>query len=117
VPTLLNVQQPVRDGESAAVERGEAVIEDVAREAGLDPAEYESEVVVNDDIETAILDTVNHYNTICVGLSERSEASRIMFGTIAERISQEATSNVGIVRGSLENDPANDRSLEENLAE
>ncbi|AXG08275.1 amino acid permease (plasmid) [Haloplanus rubicundus] len=118
VPTLLNVQQPVRDGESAAaVERGEAVIEDVAREAGLDPEEYESEVVVDDDIETAILDTVNHYNTICVGLSERSEASRIMFGTIAERISQEATSNVGIVRGPLENEPSNNRSLKENLAE
>jgi nucleotide-binding universal stress UspA family protein len=115
VPTLLNVQQPVRDGESAAVERGEAVIEDVAREAGLDPEEYEREVVVDDDIETAILDTVNHYNTICVGLSERSEASRIMFGTIAERISQEATSNVGIVRGSLENDSPNNRSLKETL--
>ncbi len=98
VPTLLNVQQPAHDGESA-VERGEAVLEEVAREAGLEPEEYESEVVVADDIETAILETVNHYTTICVGLSERSEASRMIFGTIAERISQEATSNVGIVRG------------------
>jgi amino acid transporter/nucleotide-binding universal stress UspA family protein len=98
VPTLLNVQQPAHDSESA-VERGEAVLEEVAREAGLEPEEYKSEVVVADDTETAILETVNHYTTICVGLSERSDASRMIFGTIAERISQEATSNVGIVRG------------------
>ena len=102
MPTLLNVQQPMTDGEAEALERGETVIEEVAERAGLDPEEYESEVVVDDDIEAAILDTVNHYNTICVGLSERSEASRIMFGTIAERISQETTSNVGIVRDFYE---------------
>ena len=102
MPTLLNVQQSMADGEAEALERGEAVIGEVAERAGLDPEEYESEVVVDDDIEVAILDTVNHYDTICVGLSERSEASRIMFGTIAERISQEATSNVGIVRGADE---------------
>ncbi|MEF8779585.1 MAG: amino acid permease [Haloferacaceae archaeon] len=100
VPTLLNVQQPMADGDVDAFKRGNAVIEEVADRAGLDPEEYECEVVVDDDIETAILDTVNRYNTICVGLSERSEASRVMFGTIAERISQEATSNVGIVRGT-----------------
>jgi nucleotide-binding universal stress UspA family protein len=76
------------------------VIGDVASRAGLNASEYDSEVVVDEDIEAAILDMVERYNTICVGLSERSEASRLMFGTIAERISQEATSNVGIVRGS-----------------
>ncbi|MEF8825202.1 MAG: amino acid permease, partial [Halapricum sp.] len=99
VPTLLNVQRSVRGDESTAVERGEAVIENVAREAGLDPEEYVGEVVVDEDIETAILEAVDQYDTVCVGLSERSEASRIMFGTIAERISQSATGNVGIVRG------------------
>jgi len=109
VPTLLNVQQPMGDGATAATERGGAVIDDVAERAGLDPAEYEREVVVADDIETAILDTVAQYNTICVGLSERSSASRVMFGTIAERISQEATSNVGIVRGSNEEYPHSSR--------
>ena len=88
------------EADAAAVERGEAVIDDVAERAGLDPAAYDREVVVDDDMETAILETVDRYETICVGLSERSSASRVMFGTIAERISQEATSNVGIVRGA-----------------
>jgi hypothetical protein len=40
-----------------------------------------------------------------------------MFGTIAERISQEATSNVGIVRGPLEGDPSNGRSREGSFGE
>ncbi len=99
VPTLLNVQQPSGDDDAAA-DRGNAVIDDVAEQAGLDPDAYEREVVVDDDIEAAILATVDQYNTVCVGLSERSVASRVMVGTIAERVSQEATSNVGIVRGS-----------------
>jgi amino acid transporter/nucleotide-binding universal stress UspA family protein len=99
VPTLLNVQHPT--GTDAAT-RGNAVIDDVAERAGLDPDEYERAVVVDDDVEAAILETVDQYNTICVGLSERSSASRVMFGTIAERISREATSNVGIVRGPTE---------------
>jgi nucleotide-binding universal stress UspA family protein len=99
---LLNVQQPTRDDDTAAAERGNAVIDDVAGQAGLEPDDYEREVVVDDDIEAAILETVEQYNTICVGLSERSSASRVMFGTIAERVSQEATSNVGIVREATE---------------
>ena len=98
VPTLLNVQQPMGETDFDAIERGEAVIDDVAERAGLDPSAYERAVVVDDDMEAAILETVDRYETICVGLSERSSASRVMFGTIAERISQEATSNVGIVR-------------------
>jgi nucleotide-binding universal stress UspA family protein len=99
-PTLLNVQRPEPATEPDPRTRGEQVIDDVASRAGLDPSEYDAEVIVDEDIEDAILDTVERYNTICVGLSERSEASRLLFGTIAERISQEATSNVGIVRGS-----------------
>ena len=100
VPTLLNVQQPRADDDAAA--RGHTVIDDVADQAGFDSDEYEREVVVSDDVEAAILETVNEYNTICVGLSERSSASRAMFGTIAERISRDSTSNVGIVRASNE---------------
>ncbi|MFC7230077.1 amino acid permease (plasmid) [Salinirubellus salinus] len=101
-PTLLNVQQ-MRDGdEDAAVERGEAVIDEVAGRAGLESGAYQREVVVAADTEVAILDAVSQYDTVCVGLSERSAASRVMFGTIASRISQEATGNVGIVRGAPE---------------
>ena len=109
-PTLLNVQRP-GDDESEAVARGEAMIADVAGRAGLDPSAYDVEVVVDEDVEAAILDVVTHYETICVGLSEQSETSRLMFGTIAERISQEATSNVGIVRRSYDEPTDSGRSV------
>jgi amino acid transporter/nucleotide-binding universal stress UspA family protein len=111
IPTLLNVQRSMT-GESDPVERGEAVIANVAERAGLDPDDYTAEVVVDDDVEGAILDAVSRYETICVGLSERSDASRIMFGTIAERISQEATGNVGIVRGSYDGEPITEETVE-----
>jgi len=110
-PTLLNVQRP-GDDEGDAVARGEAVIADVADRAGLDPELYDVEVVVDEDLEAAILDTVNHYETVCVGLSEQSETSRLMFGTIAERISQEATSNVGIVRRSYDGAASSERTVQ-----
>jgi nucleotide-binding universal stress UspA family protein len=109
-PTLLNVQRPGGD-ESDAVARGEAMIADVAERAGLDPGAYDVEVVVDEDVEAAILDTVNHYETVCVGLSEQSETSRLMVGTIAERISQEATSNVGVIRSSYDEAASPDSSV------
>jgi amino acid transporter len=99
VPTLLNVQQPAADGDAAAADRGDAIVDDVADRAGLAPDEYERAVVVADDVEAAILDSVAGYDTVCVGLSERSAASRVMVGTVAGRVSRGATGNVGIVRG------------------
>jgi amino acid transporter/nucleotide-binding universal stress UspA family protein len=104
-PVLLNVQRP-RDDEAAARTRGEATVADVAARAGLDPEGYDVEVLVDEDIEAAILEAVNRYDTVCVGLSEGSEAARLMFGTIAERISREATSNVAVVRGSYDDETA-----------
>ena len=110
-PALVNVQRP--DGaESDAKARGEAMIDDVAGRAGLDPEAYEAEVVVDEDVETAILDAVSRYDTVCVGLSERSEPSRLVFGTIAERISREATSNVGIVRSTRDETTGSERTVD-----
>lgn len=101
-PTLLNVQPPVETGDTDPVTRGQAAIKWVADRAGLEPEEYDAEVVVSDDVESAIIDAVTDYNTVCVGLSEKRDTSRILFGSIAERISQTSSGNVSIVRG-LEN--------------
>lgn len=97
-PVLLNVQAP--DG-ADPIERGEETIEWIAERAGLAPDEYESEVVVSEDTETAIVDAVSEYGTVCVGLSEKSEKERVLFGSIAERISRSGPGNVGIIRGAL----------------
>ncbi len=100
MPTLLNVQSSTAGADPPT--RGEEMIADIAEQAGIGTEEFETKVLVSDDIEGSILDAVREYDTICVGLSERSEAARIRFGTIAERISQQATGNVAIVRGSYD---------------
>ena len=42
------------------------------------------------------------YDTVCVGLSEKSETERVLSGSIAERLGRAAPGNVGIIRGELE---------------
>jgi len=112
VPTLLNVQRSMAGDGTDPFERGAAVVAEVADRAGLDPEDYETEVVVAHDVEAAILDAVRGYDTVRVGLSERSDASRVVFGTIAERVSQEAAGNVTVVRGPYGTTPGTDASTE-----
>ena len=97
-PVLLNVQSP---NEADPVSRGEEAIRWIADRAGLASDAYESRVVVADDTESAIVEAVAEYDTVCVGLSEKSDTERILFGSIAERISRADHGNVGIIRGAL----------------
>jgi amino acid transporter len=99
VPTLLNVQSS-RGDESASEARGRAVITRAAEAAGLDPDEYDVEVVVDDDVGAAIVERLDEFETVCVGLSGRTEGSRIPFGTVTERVVREGSGNVALVRGS-----------------
>ena len=93
-PTLLNVQPPADDADPVA--RGMETIRGAAERADLDPEAYDAEVIVDDDTESAILDAVDGYDTVCTGLSEKKG---IQFGSIAERISQRIDGNVAVVRG------------------
>jgi amino acid transporter/nucleotide-binding universal stress UspA family protein len=101
VPTLLHVQ-PARDtGESAAAERGRAVVVEAAEAAGLAPDEYDVEVVVADDVEGAVVEAASRYGTVCVGLSGRADGEgQIPFGTVTERVVRDVPGNVALVRGS-----------------
>ncbi|WP_290812210.1 amino acid permease [Halovivax sp.] len=115
-PALLNVQpEPTEDAdpEFDPTERGLATIEHVAETAGLDPDEYESEVLIADDVEGAILDAVDAYDTVCVGVSETSAVRRILFGSIAKRVSRESDANVAMIRGPYESH----RTIREAIAE
>ena len=100
VATLLNAQQRTGDEQTNHVKRGRETIQSVARQGELEDNEYESVVVVATDIESAITEAVQEYDTVCVGLSKKSDVSRAMFGSLAERISQEISGNVGIVRSA-----------------
>jgi nucleotide-binding universal stress UspA family protein len=98
VAILLNVQQLPGDEQTNQVKRGRETIRSVAKRGGLEAEEYESVVVVETDIESAIMDAVQEYETVCVGLSEKSDLSRALFGSLAERISRKISGNVAIVR-------------------
>ena len=100
VAVLLNVQQRTGDEQTNHVKRGRETIRSVAERGGLEDEEYESVVVVAMDIESAITEAVQEYDTVCVGLSEKKDLSRAMFGSLAERISQETPGNVGVVRSA-----------------
>ncbi|WP_254273183.1 amino acid permease [Haloarcula marina] len=100
VPTLLNVQSPGGGPDSDAEERGRAVVADAAGAAGLEPGEYDVEVVVDDDVGQAVVEAARRYDTVCVGLSGRSEGARTPFGTVTERTVSDVTGNVALIRGS-----------------
>ncbi len=100
VPTLLNVQSPRGKNDSDAKERGRSVVVDAAEAAGLAPSDYDIQVVVADDIGRAVVEATSQYDTVCVGLSGRTEGSRIPFGTVTERVVHDVPSNVALIRGS-----------------
>ena len=96
-PVLLNAQSPA--GDADAQERGEEALQWVADRAELSPSEYTGRVVVGSDVDAEIIDAVTDYETVCLGLSEKTDTERILFGSIAERIKQETDSNIAIARG------------------
>jgi APA family basic amino acid/polyamine antiporter len=99
VPTLLYVQPPDAATETNDVEAGRAVIDDIATTAALAPDEYDVEVRVSDDVEATILEAIEGYDTVCIGLSHRSDSSGILYGTITERVALNTSGNVVLVRG------------------
>ena len=110
-PTLLNVQSSADDSGRVAeassdldpTERGRDVVAAVADRAGLDSAAYDPRVVITDDpVETAIVDAVAEFDTVCVGLSEQPDVTDLEYGHIAGRVSQETTSTVAIARERLD---------------
>ncbi len=106
-PTLLNVQQTAEDGAEGddpigPQERGQRMIEHVAETAGLEDGTYESKVIVGDDIETAILEHIDEYDTVCLGVSEKRSVSKILWGSVADRVVSRADGNVALVRGEYD---------------
>ena len=99
VPTLLYVQSPDAHTDVESVEAGRAVIDEITRAAALEPDEYDVEVLVSDDVETAILGAIEAYETVCIGLSHRTDSSGILYGTITEHIALNASGNVVLIRG------------------
>ncbi|MFB6234799.1 MAG: amino acid permease [Halopenitus sp.] len=108
--TLFNAQTPDgEDGESgdaaadvSPTERGEAIIDDLAERAGIESVSYETEVVVAEDTEQAILDAATAYDTICVGATRSGAISQAVFGSLPEKVGAEVDRTVVMARGPEE---------------
>jgi amino acid transporter/nucleotide-binding universal stress UspA family protein len=98
--TLLNVQRP--DEEVDPRERGEEIIADVAERAGIEYVDYEPSVVVSEDVEATLLESVAAFDTVCVGATRSGSVSQALFGSIPETIGEEVDATVAMVRGPKE---------------
>lgn len=88
------------DGRASPHERGRELIDRVAEQADIDEGAYEAEVMVAEDAEAAILERVDDFNTVCVGATRRGSISQALFGSLPERVREQADITVAMVRGS-----------------
>ncbi|MFQ3293805.1 MAG: APA family basic amino acid/polyamine antiporter [Halobacteriales archaeon] len=102
--TFLNVQLPEEDEDEEAVEeRGQAVIEDLLDRVDVAGGfEYETRVVVGDDVEETIIEATDDYDTVCVGATRTGTVSQALFGSIPETIGERTEGTVAIARGPEE---------------
>jgi len=99
--TLLNVQRPSEDGEYDPEEEGRALIESVAKEAGIEQDYREEVIVTDDDVRDTLLNAVQDYDTICVGATRSTAVAQALFGSIPEEIGEKSDGTVALARGAL----------------
>jgi len=101
--TLLNVQQPEDgDEDQSPQERGEALIDDLAERAGIEYMQYDQRVVVAEDVESAILEAADDYDTICVGATRSGPVTQAVFGSVPEAVGEAVDRTVVMARGPEE---------------
>jgi len=101
-PTLLTVQLTDEETGSpepsaAARQQGREQITTVAQQAGLDPEEYTASVLAGETVESAVVETLDKQDLVCLGLSDRSDLRADRSGSIAEQIHEQASCNVAIM--------------------
>ncbi|ELY57404.1 amino acid permease [Natronolimnohabitans innermongolicus] len=98
--TLLNVQpEPDEEAEIDPDDVGHETIEDVADEALLRDDEYQSRVVVADEIQDTLVGAVAEYDAVVVGATGTSTVAQALYGSIPQRIVTESDGTVIMARG------------------
>ena len=99
--TLLNVQATPDDGEYDSESEGQALVESVAKEAGIRQDPEKRVLVTDGDIRETLLDAVDEYDTICVGATRSTAVAQALFGSIPEEIGEKSKGTVALARGAL----------------
>lgn len=98
--TLLTVQAPPTTAEEEVdpESEGSGLITSVAHEAGLESGDYTPEVIVSEDVRDALLQSVNNYDTVCIGATRSTAVRQALFGSIPEEIGENFDGTVIITR-------------------
>ena len=119
--TLLNIQQ--REEMSTAdedtpslIERGETTVVGVAESAGLDEDEYETKILVTENVRDTLLETVAEYDTVSVGATGQNFVARALYGSIPRDIVETTDGTVLIARGGDRSPKTFRQALAERLA-
>jgi len=111
--TLLTVQSPNSEDPKDPQSEGQGLIRSVAHEAGLDSEQYHSEVKISDNVREALLESIENYDTVCIGATRSTAIRQALFGSIPEEIGEHSDGTVIITR-SREYKP---RSVTEGIIE
>jgi len=95
--TLINVQSAGDDDPEALRERGRAIVEEHAEIVGLEG--YDAEVIVADDVEASLVSAAAEYDTTYMGASTRSSVERVFSGAIPDRVGDQVSGTLVLVRG------------------
>ncbi len=99
--TLLNVQLGSETADRSQLEAdGQAIIREVAADAGLTAEQYRAKVVIGEELRPTILEAVSDFDTVCVGATRSTNITQALFGSIPEMIGESFGGTVAIVRGS-----------------
>ncbi len=120
--TLLNVQPKVdasnsgdadesadssEDAEAQLAEKadpkraGRETIERVAADAELSEDEFESRVLVGDDIQETLLEATAEYETVCIGATGTSTVAQALYGSLPQRIVRQSEGTFLMARGEV----------------
>ncbi|MFP9191035.1 amino acid permease [Natrialbaceae archaeon A-CW1-1] len=96
--TLLNVQSPSDDPGVDPLEVGQETITEVATAAEIDSSEYESRVIVDEDVRSSLLGAVATYDTVCVGATGTSTVAQALYGSIPQEVVDKTDGTVVMAR-------------------
>ena len=98
--TLATVVQPEEgvDDEELRRRAREMIEEAVDKMDLVDIDDYDVQVVVDDDVDSALLQIAEPFQTVCIGATRSKMFERVLFGAIPEMIGNKVDGNVVIVR-------------------
>ncbi|MDG5762114.1 universal stress protein, partial [Natronococcus sp. A-GB1] len=105
--TLLNVQPTSEETKEEVTaetpvspeEVGQETIAATAYDAQLEEDEYESRVIVADDVGDALVTAANEYDTVILGATGTSTVAQALYGSIPQRIVEQSDGTVMMARG------------------